>query len=43
MAQPNKKEPKEVLKKADEAGTGEPNLGELKYLMLSMETEERKK
>ena len=43
MAQPNKEELTEVFKKADEAGTGRLNFSHLKFVMLSMETEEQKK
>ena len=43
MAQSNKEDFKEVFKKADKAGTGRLNFSHLKFVMLSMETEEQKK
>merc|ERR1712050_641196 len=43
MTQPDREQLREAFKKADEAGTGKLNFGQLRELMLAMATEDRKK
>ena len=43
MAQPDREQLREAFKKADEAGTGKLNFGQLRELMLAMATEDQKK
>ena len=43
MTQPDREQLREAFKKADEAGTGKLNFGQLRELMLAMATEDQKK